>query len=244
MKLAITAEVRINDVISRASPTTTLRADLTRDLGGVASVSTIDKVVLVDNANNERDNACISTDEWSGQAITDGYQYSCTKEILVTENYNIAKIRLYAGTKLYFEYTLSTQYQVKTGAKVILTITIKCTFTWTHGGSVSATGVERLDALANAILQRIIKGTYVGATWQRVWTMKDYMNVIDVPVTVSYDEVNYKVIVQGTLTPDTDYDINMYAYHSDDFGYTPHINISNITLGANQTHSWKLEIQL
>ena len=244
MKLAITAEVRINDVISRASPTTTLRADLTRDLGGVASVSTIDKVVLVDNANNERDNACISTDEWSGQAITDGYQYSCTKEIAITENYNIAKIRLYAGTKLYFEYTLSTQYQVKTGNKVILTITIKCTFTWTHGGSVSATSIERLDVLADVILQRFIKGAYLGETWFRILTMKDWLGVNEVSVTVSYDEVNYKVTAEGSFTPDQDWDINGYSYDMSNITGVPVVTIPDVTLTANTTHTWKLEIQL
>ena len=243
MKLVITAEVRVDDIVAHASPTDTLRLDLTKDLGGTPSVSVIDKAVLVDTADNERDSVSISPTDWLGTSFTGGYQYICNKEIRITGNYNVTKVRLYAGTKLYFEYVLTESYQVKSGMLLLVKILIKCMFTASHSGSVSGT-ISRLEDLANTILKRILLGEDIGATWENVFGMYNYVNQFNVTVTITVDETNYKITVTASFTPDQDWLINGYAYHSSVFGYTPHVSIPDTVLASNVTHSWRLEVQI
>ena len=112
------------------SPTATLRQHVIRALYDGTLLSKIDKIVLLDTEGYEEDSTTSLSYSVSGNQLT------ITCSISVTAVYTIAKVRVYAGTNLYFETALSTTQPVSNGdtVNITLTITVSISGTLTYGG--------------------------------------------------------------------------------------------------------------
>jgi hypothetical protein len=135
------------------SPLSGLRSDITNEmLKGIRTLPSthyltlIDKIVFVDTASTERDDIGLNDLPIYPNDTTTNYEIDLANktikvkgQITATESYSVAKVRLYSGSKLYFEYTLSTTQPVSNGSvyNVVYTITLSATDT-SSGTNASA----------------------------------------------------------------------------------------------------------
>jgi len=229
---------------AHASPTTTLKTDLVLSFGGdTAKPLVVNKCVLVDTGGSERDSATVSSTAWT---FTDGANYSeavQTVEVTITANYTIAKVRLYAGTTLYFEYTLPSTISVTSGSKVRVTMTIRVTGTLSHtaGGTLVEIGFLG-GALRNGVLKRFLTGEFRGQKVEQLYLYSGGVYVTMITGTVSTDTTNLRAISSFSYTPTTSVTIDEYQYHSPQVTFI-YVKIQSITLSGGVTHTWSLTIQ-
>jgi len=156
--LRIGGKVEVDgEPVDLGSPTTTLRADICNEVGSNTSyVSKIDKIVLVDSSNAEKDST-------TSLSYTDNTSQSPPNVVIqgsisITANYTVAKIRLYAGTKLYFETSWSRSVTSGDVVQVRATISVSAS------GSLSGTVTGSLTGAAYA---QHICWAFIGASQRR-----------------------------------------------------------------------------
>ena len=240
------AELVVNDmrITSHGSPTTQLKQDLVSSLGGDSTKpSVINKVVLVDSGGVERDSATISTTDWSLSNITNGKRATCSKTISITASYTVAKIRLYADTLLYFEYTLSTTQSVTSGSQVTVAITIDVTLSISHTAGGTLVGASVTTWAGDEIARRFITGERKGKRINTIQLVYQGGTIANVTGTVTTDTTNLKVTLSVNYTPNTDVTIDEYDHSTEDLYTITQIKIQAVTLSAGVTHSWSLTIQ-
>jgi hypothetical protein len=152
MRVGFESSVKLGDQVLHASPTDQLRNDIvTAILLDSTALTKIDKLVLVDSTDTERDSASV-TPSASGKYVNGSVQ------ITATASYTCTKVRLYSGTKMYFEGTLPSSVSIVQGVKYNVSFTITVNVTWnisTAPGTVSAAG----EILSNRIASRLAGGT-------------------------------------------------------------------------------------
>jgi len=132
-EIKVSGELSVRDVKStlHGSPTTTLRQHVIKALYDGTTLGVIDKLVLVDTTDVERDYTTTL-----GRSIS-ANQLTITATISITASYSIAKVRSYVGTVLYFETALASAIPVNSGdtVSVTLTITVSISGNLTYGTS-------------------------------------------------------------------------------------------------------------
>jgi hypothetical protein len=226
--------------VAHASPTTQVRLDLMSSFAGdTTKPNTLSKVVLVDTGGSERDNATISTTDWSTTSITNGYRATCSKTINITANYSIAKVRLYGGTTLYFEYTLASAISVTSGSVVYVTIQIDATWNISHtsGGTLVSASVD--VKFGQSVINRLCLGTEKGKKLNSL-QLKYLNNLVATPVgSVSSDSTNIRITVSISFIPSEDVTIDEYDYMLEDLStVVAYVKINSVTLGGGLTHTW------
>jgi len=240
------AELVVNDtkITSHGSPTTQLKQDLVLSLGGDSTKpSIINKVVLVDTSNTEKDSATISTTDWTLSNITNGKRATCSKTISITASYTIAKIRLYADTLLYFEYTLGTQQNVTSGSQVTVAITIDVTLSISHTAGGTLVSASVTTWAGDEIIRRFITGERRGKRINTIQLVYGGGTVASVTGTVTTDTTNLKVTLSVSYTPSSNITIDEYDHSTEDLYTITQVKIQAVTLSAGVTHSWSLTIQ-
>jgi len=243
-KVQIKSYIKIGKKVFKGSPTDELRNDLTIDLGGTANISPINKIVLVDDADTERDSATISTTDWSLTDITGGRRATAIKDIQISANYSVAKIRLYTDSRLYFEYTLSTPEAVQSGGVFRVTITIDVTASITHsGGTLISISGETI--LADFILRRFTTGEYIGYTIDFLDIYYEGAFQLSLSPSRTVDPTNYRVTFSASMTPEAIVNMDEYRWRNStaDIDLIT-IKLQAVTLDTGVTHSWSLMIQL
>ena len=240
------AELVVNDtkITSHGSPTTQLKQDLVLSLGGDSTKpSIVNKVVLVDTNNTERDYASISTTDWTLSNITNGKRATCSKTISITASYTIAKIRLYADTLLYFEYTLSTTQPVTSGSQVSVSITIDVTISISHTAGGTLVSASVTTWAGDEIIRRFITGERKGKKINTIQLVYGGGTVAIVTGTVTTDTTNLIVTLSVNYTPSSDVTIDEYDHSTEDLYTITQVKIQAVTLSSGVTHSWSLTIQ-
>ncbi|RLE97809.1 MAG: hypothetical protein DRJ96_02855 [Thermoprotei archaeon] len=141
----IRADVRVNgEPIGGASPQDALFNDIVNEVATDSLyISKVDKIVLVDSGGTERDST--TTLDYTDRTTESPPKVEIHGTIDITADYTVAKIRLYAGTKLYFETSWSRA--VQNGDKVDVTVTVQVS----GSGSVSGTTTGSLAGAGFAI---------------------------------------------------------------------------------------------
>jgi hypothetical protein len=230
--------------VAHASPTTQVRLDLMSSFAGdTTKPATLSKVVLVDTGGTERDSATISTTDWSTTSITNGYRATCTKTISITGNYSIAKVRLYGGTTLYFEYTLASAIAVTSGSVVYVTIQIDAVWSISHtsGGTLVSASVD--VNFGKSVINRLCLGTDKGKKLNSA-QLKYLDSLVATPVgSVSSDSTNIRITVSISFTPSEDVTIDEYDYMFEDLStIVAYVKINAVTLGGGLTHTWNYTV--
>jgi len=224
---------------SHASPTTTCRTDLMNSFAGdTAKPATLSSVVLVDSGGTERDSASIATGDWTLTSITNGYRATCTKTISITANYTIAKVRLYGGTSLYFEYTLASGINVTTGSQVTVSIQIDATWSISHTSGGTLVSADVSTYFGRTVLNRLCLGTEKGKKLNTVQLVYQGGTVTYFTGTISTDTPNIRLTLNASYTPANDTTIDEYDYSLDDLTVLVMIKIQAVTLGGGLTHTW------
>jgi len=194
----ISSKLLINGVEFHNSPTTTLRSDVVTELGdGTATISKINSIELVD-PNGNVIATLTATVSRSGNQIT--VTASWTNN--TGSDKTVAKIRTKAGTKVYFESSVS--YTVPNGSTLNVTVTI----------TVSLTSTD--SDFAGGVLDQEIAKRLTGETTSAVYpTNVDLLEYSDVEnqyviamrlnVSRSKDLTNYVVTVTASGTATTTY---------------------------------------
>jgi hypothetical protein len=250
VKVDSQVEVKVGDktVKAHASPTTDLRLDIVRSLGGdTALPETLATITLVDDTGIERDSASIDSTKWSFTYDTLEYTWHQAQQrvaVPITVSYNLARIRLKGATKLYFEYTLSTPISVAPGQGAVVTITIKVTVSFAHSGSGTNVIGSYYPRTAGTIVKRFTSGEEKGAKPYYIWIYHPDGSVVRAgTMTVSVDETNLRVTGTLTYTPSADEQINRYDYDIETGAYL-YVFMDTITLTGGLGHQWTLTIQL
>ncbi|MEM4501536.1 MAG: hypothetical protein QW512_05335, partial [Thermofilaceae archaeon] len=225
-----------NKEVSHASPTTTLRSHLVSDLGGTTTVQTINSVKLVDTGGTERDSASITASDWTFSNVTNGKRASTTKIISITANYSISKVRLYAGTNMYFEYSLTTSMPVTSGSQITVNITIDVTLSLTHTSGGTSTGTYVTNLGAEIVLRRFITGEYRSKRINTIGLAYGGGVIQYVTGTVTTDSGNYRVTLNASLNPSSDITINEYDILTEDLYTVGGVTLQTITLSSGVTH--------
>jgi hypothetical protein len=200
IKLSGSLEVRGKVVKLSGSPTATLKSDFAQALYNGTGLSKIDKIALVDTGDTERD----STTNLTYNIVGNSLQIQGT--INITANYTIAKLRLYAGTKLYFETAVSEQKSVTSGDTVVATesITLNLTGTLANYSLV-------LDYIRNTFYN-VLSGNAT-TTALNVSTVRIYVYNINTQQTIYYNQTPTKSISSNQVTWSTsltlDYDFEL-----------------------------------
>jgi len=228
----ITGELKVNgEVAGFSSPTTTLRADIVNEVGSDAGyISKIDKIVLVDSNGSERDYT-------TSLSYTDNTDQSPPKVVIsgtinITAGYNVVWIRLYAGSKKYFEYGWSRTVYV--GDQVLVQVTVTVTSSGSLSGTTGATSfVENYSAnickaLIGASRQQIgfHHAILLNVNFVRIWEAGFSRNV---------DTVNMKVTGDtGAVAPrQSDYAIYLQFLNAVEFPMVYFNLSSTISLTSN-----------
>jgi len=233
---------------SHASPTPGLKLDLVRSIGGNADLPVpLSRIVLVDDTGTERDQAGIDSTRWSFTYDTLEYvwhQAQQTVAVPITVGYSIARLRLYGGTRLYFEHTLPTPIPVSPGQAAVVAMTLKVTVSWSHEGSGVGVTKSYTIRTAGTVVKRFTSGEERGVKPYYIWITKQDMTKVRIgTMTVTVDEVNLRVVGSLTYVPDVDIVIIGYDYDIETGTYL-YISMQPITLTAGLGHSWTLRIQL
>jgi len=132
----ITGTMEVNgERVPLESPSSALRLDILNEVGtNDLYISKIDKIVLVDNTGAERDYTTSLTYTDSTGSRPPYVIIEAT--INITADYTVSKIRLYAGTKLYFETSWSKL--VSSGDQVYVKATIQVSASGSLSGTTTA----------------------------------------------------------------------------------------------------------
>jgi len=160
MNITVDAEARVNSAVGHSSPSDQLRLAILQELAAgsnTAAINNITKLVLVDDANNERD-SCTSpnyTDN-SGNSSDRNVVISCI--ITATASYTVARVRAYSGSVLYFDAALATSVSVTAGQNVNTSMTIRIAVVANASGATTGAG-RNADTLIINILKAFIAAT-------------------------------------------------------------------------------------
>jgi len=217
------------------SPTTQLRADITNEMlqgvkaipSGGFQVGYIDTIVFVDTAGTERDSVTLTDFPVYPNTVTSNYEISGSQlkvkgQITATASYSVQKVRLKAGNKLYFEYTLSTTQPVSSGSVYNVVYTIQFSATDTSSGTDASAFLADFNILVKRLagVMAVSGGTHF--TWKDsannvvylYLTTKDILlsstTTTDTITITSLTSDNsqassYLVIIKGTFTPSSNY---------------------------------------
>ena len=203
-KITITADVIINGRrVAANSPTETLKDDIVTELGTcVDTIGYIDKICLVDDSGTERD---CTTD----LAYTDNAPDNVTVKgsIQASAAYNVAKIRAYSGSKIYFE----TSYSISLSQGDVLDVTyqISASVSCSLSGSVTQSSCEP-SGFINALLRKLIQPG--ASTTPPTLCLKranlmcydsntgQYQPCLTIDLTLSYDTGTNQVSGSGSAT--------------------------------------------
>jgi len=240
MKFEINSHVEIGKLKTHGSPTNILREHLMYSFAGDATKPlTLSRLVLVDTDGAERDYASIDPAKWSMPVVGSRRQ---TVIVLITSNYSVASIRLYAGTNIYFEHTLPEPYSVTAGSKLAVTVTIRALLSYTHesGGVLERYHIpeEGLDSF----IRRITEGTDKGVKPASVRIYYGGTALATFSGSVSYDPANLQVVFHAEYAPATDQVINRYDYILSNGETLLEVFISDVALPGGVTHTWDLKI--
>ena len=245
MKIDIDTSVEVNGIKNRGSPTTTLRQDLVRSLGGDSAYPyTLSRIVLVDTGGTERDYATISTTSWSFSSVTNGYRATATFQIQGTASYTCNRIRIYGSTSLYFEYTLPSSITVTSSTIVTVTVTITVTASISHGSGGTNVSTTMYTTLGEYIVRMMCTGAYKGTKPDRVALFYGTTLITTLTGTVSTDLIYVKVVVNWSWTPTSTTTINAYQYRFEDGSPIAEVSFDPLDLGGGLTHTWQLTILL
>jgi hypothetical protein len=231
--IGVHSKASVNGLNAHNSPTDTLRLHLLQSLAGDTTLpATIDKIVLVDDTGAERDYASVSATSWS--APSPGSR-RVTVSITTSASYTIAKIRVYAGTYLYFEGTLSTPQQAPAGSRV--DVTFEFSLVYASGTAVTNEFLENL-------VKRLTTGEGKGVSVKYVRLLAGGAEVETISGTVTVDEANYRVVFTAEYTPPADVEIDEYAYLLSDYTVIARVLTGIVTLYAGTTNTWEYSIGL
>lgn len=225
-----------NSVKISASPTTTFRLDLAADIRGTTTLSTINKVVLVDTGGVERDYSSISTSDWSISVNT----ASAVKNISITASYTFNMIRLYAGAKKYFEASVVSR-SVTPGQTVRVGIGIIITATNTHlsGGTL----ISITDQIGVWTIRRFTTGEMRGRKIDAVDLYRGGSYQFSLIVTVGGSDTT--VTHSASTTPEAGVVIDEYRYRDTTSNIDVlTVKVAEITLSPGVTHTWSYTIDV
>ena len=236
IKLNVSEKVEINGkYIPKigGSPTTTLRADITNEMLSNVNqppsfyVGYISKIAFVDIAGTERDSVTLTDFPIYPNLTTSNYEISGSQlkvkgQITATASYSVAKVRLYAGTKLYFEYTLSTTQPVSSGSVYNVVYTIQFSATDTSSGTDASAFTYDLTILCFKLAGSKASAADAQYTWKDsdnkvvylALSIKDiYLSSTTTADTITITSLtpdnsqasSYLVIIKGTFTPSSSY---------------------------------------
>jgi len=240
MQFKIDSHVEIGKLKAPGSPTNILREHLMYSFSGdTTKPLTLSRLVLVDTAGAERDYASIDPAKWSMPVVGSRRQ---TVIVLITSNYSVSLIRLYAGTNIYFEYTLPEPYPVTSGSKLAVTVTIKVSLSFVHeaGGTLERYNIPE-DGL-DTFIRRITEGEDKGVRPANVKIYYGGTTLATISGTVSYDVSKLQVIFHAEYVPSTDQVINRYDYVLSNGETLLEVFISDVALPGGVTHTWDLKI--
>jgi len=194
-------------VVLSGSPTTTFKNDFAQALYNGTGLSAINKLVLVDTGGTERDYTTSLTFNIVGDSL------QVQGSISITASYTIAKVRLYSGTKLYFDTSVSEQKSVSSGDTVVATVSI----TYSLSGTLSNYSIV-MDYLRSTLYD-VLRGTK-SASALNVSTIRIYVYNVNTRTTTYYNQTPTKSISgnvvtwSASLTVDYDFElrnIEIYA---------------------------------
>jgi len=245
MKIDIESFASVNGVEAVGSPTTTLRQDIVRSLGGNTSYPyTLSRIVLVDTGGSERDYASISSTDWSFTSVTNGYKATATFQIQGTASYTCNRIRMYGSTSLYFEYTLPSSITVTSTTIVTVTVTIQVTASISHGSGGTNVSTTMFTTLGEYIVRSICTASYKGYKPDRNALFYGATLITTLTGSVSTDLTYVKVTVSWSWTPTSTTTINAYQYRFEDGSPIAEVAFDPLDLGEGLTHTWTLTISL
>jgi len=215
--IGIDGEVSINGKIEHASPTSTLKQDIINDLLGQASIQPISAIALCNSASNTCIPESISASEVSfvaGTEATPSYSLVIRKRITIPQLINIDMVRIYAGSKLYFEAVLSQGIGAVAGTRVDLTATIKVSGV----SSLFVDGANKTSYIAGeSMLRAYIAGRLMPNPVPPISSYRVKLKLADGSVqtltpSVSYDSVNNVIVLNASYTPSNDVALtNLYV---------------------------------
>jgi hypothetical protein len=245
MKIDIESFASANGVKATGSPTTTLRQDIVRSLGGNTSYPyTLSKIVLVDTGGSERDYASISPTDWSFTSVANGCKATATFQIQGTASYTCNKIRMYGSTSLYFEYTLPSSITVTSTTIVTVTVTIQVTASITHGSGGEDVTTTMLTTLGEYIVKSICTNSYKGYRPDVIALYYGTTLITTITGSISTDLTYVKVTVDWSWAPTSTTTINTYQYRFEDGSPIAEVSFLPLDLGGGLTHTWRLTISL
>jgi len=156
----ILGETVINgEKVGHASPKDALLNDIVQEIGtDNLYISQITKIVLVDNTGTERDSTTSITKTDNTGASPPSVQIHGV--INITATYTINAVRLYAGSKLYFETSWSKS--VESGDQADITVTIQMSVS----GSLSGTTTGSLSD-DSGLVRNLLKAL-IGASREQI----------------------------------------------------------------------------
>lgn len=220
-----------------------LRADLMYSFAGDSTKpALINKIVLVDDANNEKDYTTINPSDWVFTSVEGGKRATVTKIITATTAYNIAKIRLYGGTSLYFEGTLSSPYAVNANDKVKVVTNIDAMLGLVHhsGGTL----IEITPSLIgpDEALRRFTTGERRGKKITTIGLVSGGAVIRYITGDVSHNPTTNEVYLNASFQPDSNITINGYDYLTEDNYTIILVKIQEMTLTPDTMVSFRLAI--
>jgi len=214
--IKITGSLMVNGrTVGHSSPMEALKDDLVTEMGtGTKTLAKIDKLVVVDNNGNERD----STTSLSYiDNSPDNVQIKGT--ITISASYTVAKIRAYAGSKLYFETSYSVN--VNAGDKLDITLTVTVSVSCSLSGSARQSSCDTYG-FRSAFLKALI-----GASRPAIYPKKanlyrwsdvagGYIVGLSITLALSYDTVANKVTGSGSKTSTSSFNAEYLTYEDDE----------------------------
>jgi hypothetical protein len=191
------AEVEVSEKIisGSGSPTSTFKNDVALAVYNGTGLSKLDKIVLVDSAGAERDYSTSLTFSTSVDTIT----VNCT--ISITASYSIAKVRVYSGTKLYFETALSTAVSVNAGDTVAVTWSMTVNMSGTLSGYSFV-----IDAFRSKLIN-VLTGSET-ASALNVTSIRIWVYNVSTATETYYDQTPSKSISNNVVTMSTSLTLN------------------------------------
>jgi len=193
-------EVGESTVKLHGSPSSTLRNDFASALYNGTGLSAINRLVLVDTAGAERDyTTTLSFSIIGGSLQVQG-------SVSITASYTIASVRLYSGTKLYFDTPVAEQKTVSSGDTVVATVQIS------YNASGTLDQYSFVMDYLRSIFYDVLRGA-VSASALNVSTIRIYVYNILTGTTTYYNQTPTKSISGNVVTWSTsltlDYDFEL-----------------------------------
>jgi len=183
-----------------SSPTDTFKIDYATALYNGTALGAINKLVLVDTAGTERDYTTSLTFNIVGDSL------QVQGSVSITASYTIAKVRLYSGTKMYFDTAVSEQKSVASGDTVVATVSI------TYNASGTLTNYSFVMDYLRSTLYDVLRGAKT-ASALNVSTIRIYVYNVDTGQTTYYNQTPTKSATANQVTWSTsltlDYDFEL-----------------------------------